>query len=96
MDFEEQIELIVDRFDFQSVVAYIGIMQQPPFKREVPHNMGTPEQVKKLATQMLREVSKLDNDSVVEKHGLEAERIQKHLELRFVPLRTNTLSIMHQ
>lgn len=95
MNFNEQIDLIVDKFDFQSVVAYYEVMQKPPFKRDTPHNMGTSEQIKKLATQMLKDVSQLDDDTVVEKYGLEAERIQNHLELRFVPLRTNTLSVMH-
>jgi len=96
MNFNEQIDSIVDRFDFQAIVAYVEVMRKPPFKKHVPRNMGTPEEVKALAKQMLMNVSKLKEDSVITNNGLEAERIESQLELRFVPLRTNMLSIMHE
>ena len=96
MNFNEQINSIVDRFDFQAIVSYIDVMSKPPFKKDIPRNMGTPEEVKALAKRMLENVSKLKEDSVVTNNGLEAEKIEAQLELRYVPLRTNMLSIMHE
>jgi hypothetical protein len=95
MNFESQIDSIVQRFDFKSVAAYVEVMNKAPFKKGIPYNMGTPEQIKSLAKSMLEDVAKMKDDSILVKNGLEAEKIDMFLELRFVPLRINTLDLLH-
>lgn len=96
MEFKQQIDVIVENFDFQALMLYVKIMNTPNVGRNVSHKIGTPEEARKLAKMMLEKVSQVKEDSIISQDGLEAEKIKSHLELRFVPLRSNTLSVMHE
>lgn len=96
MEFHQQIDVIVNKFDFQALVSYVQLMSQAPFNKSTPRSMGTAEEARKLAKSMLESVSQSKTDTIMYQDGLEAEKIKSYLELRFVPLRSNVLDKVHE
>lgn len=84
MKSEDQIQFIIDNFDFQRIIKYLRIVEN----KELPSDF-TAEFLKEKARKMLDRAWKHRED--VEAYNMTALRKGDFLELVFTPMRTNVL-----
>jgi hypothetical protein len=90
---QEQINLVINTFDFKKVQKVLEFLQiKWSFKNETAR-IPSVEEVTKVGENCLKKLSEIeDNSALVSVGGFEAEKIEGTFELRFVLERANPLA----